>query len=594
MRTALASGLVLGLVWASFATEATAQFGNAWAQFEKAPELISAASPISDSNTETDFRWADLDKNGRMDLVIVRSVPFIFVGKRTCVLLMNEGGVLVDRTAQYATQSDVVGDQGFLTPTQNRDVVIADVDGDSWLDVVTAPDQPVAGDPKSITHPRVYRNLGQSGGAWLGLKYEEARIPQLLHATSGVPVHPKFMAVAAGDVNGDGALDLYFGDHDYVAMFVAEATAVDTNDRLLLNDGNGFFTDGSKLSMSPAMLESKYCNSVAMADYNLDGVVDRVKQTTHDSPNSVHLAYNDPAMPGKFKSTVRIYNGSPYFINDSDLNGDGRLDLIISDNNADRFLLNLSTAPSGDVVWSSPKTYQFLSGGDDGFGADGLGADLDLDGWNDVFISDVDPEIAGYNRRLHIYHNRGGTVGGDVQLVEERASTNDHEWVGVVGMTPQQMKGTHDVGVFDVDGDGLPDIFSSRSVETVVWRQVKPFVDLGLGLPGVSGAPVLSGTGSLQPGTSGTVALANAAPNAQAIFFLSATATPTPFFGGTLLTVPLAIQLPFTTDGAGGISVPFVVPAGINPFTVYMQVAIADAAAVFGVALSNALKLHGV
>ena len=46
--------------------------------------------------------------------------------------------MLVDRTAAYATASDIAGDQGFMTPTNDRDVELVDVDGDGWLDVVTA------------------------------------------------------------------------------------------------------------------------------------------------------------------------------------------------------------------------------------------------------------------------------------------------------------------------------------------------------------------------------------------------------------------------------------------------------------------------
>ena len=74
---------------------------------------------------------------------------------------MNEGGVLVDRTTQYATTTDVPGDQGFLTPTCNRHCVVVDVDNDGWPDVVTAT---ALGDfdPKNISHPRVYMNRGKA------------------------------------------------------------------------------------------------------------------------------------------------------------------------------------------------------------------------------------------------------------------------------------------------------------------------------------------------------------------------------------------------------------------------------------------------
>ena len=82
--------------------------------------------------------WGDLNKDGWIDLVIVRKQPFTTGVGYPNTLLMNEGGQLVDRSAAYASASDVPGDSGFLTATNDRDVVIADVDNDGWLDVITA------------------------------------------------------------------------------------------------------------------------------------------------------------------------------------------------------------------------------------------------------------------------------------------------------------------------------------------------------------------------------------------------------------------------------------------------------------------------
>ena len=45
-------------------------------------------------------------------------MPFSTAGRRTNVLLMNEGGVLVDRTALFAQASDVLGDLGI--PVRHR------------------------------------------------------------------------------------------------------------------------------------------------------------------------------------------------------------------------------------------------------------------------------------------------------------------------------------------------------------------------------------------------------------------------------------------------------------------------------------------
>src|SRR5690606_21640 len=146
---------------------------------------------------------------------------------------------LTDLTAPYASSSDVPLDQGFLTATCDRAVVIADVNVDGWLDVVTATAQS-DGDPKHLSHPRVYRNKGAAGGSWGGLRHEDARIPQLLSLT-GLAVAPRFQDVTAGDVDGDGAPELHFVDFDIGVP--AQPVGHDFDDRLLRNDGFGYFSD---------------------------------------------------------------------------------------------------------------------------------------------------------------------------------------------------------------------------------------------------------------------------------------------------------------------------------------------------------------
>ena len=202
---------------------------------------------------EKDFAWGDVDLDGDIDLVIVRKQGWSSPGMRRNVLLMNEGvreghpidGVLVDRTVEFASATDVPGDLGFLTPTSDRDVILVDLDNDGWLDLVTAPAQS-DGQPKHVSHPRVYRNLGASAAGWLGFRFENDRIPQM-HPTAG----PRFASVSAGDVTGDGYADLYFGDYDF-----GGPQQFDFNNRLLINDGSGFFTDQSSIRMTPEMLQS--------------------------------------------------------------------------------------------------------------------------------------------------------------------------------------------------------------------------------------------------------------------------------------------------------------------------------------------------
>ncbi|HZM00149.1 MAG TPA: hypothetical protein VFD43_07860, partial [Planctomycetota bacterium] len=117
------------------------------------------------------------------------------------------------------------------------------------------------------------------------------------------------------------------------------------------------------------------------------------------------------------------------------------------------------------------------------------------------------------------------------------------------------------------------------------------WVGLGHALVGVTGEPVLLGTGTLLAGSPGTLALSQAAPGAPALMLLSPSGNPTPFKCGQLVPVPVIFQLPLVTNGAGAIPLLWASwPAGLSGLDLHFQWAIADGAAVCGVALSNALR----
>ncbi|MDF1800452.1 MAG: VCBS repeat-containing protein, partial [Planctomycetota bacterium] len=461
------------------------QFNDQWVTFheETATRLPGLSTGVSYNNTEVDFAWGDLDKDGDDDLVAVRKEDFTSTGKRTNLLLMNEGGVLVDRTAVYATAADVPGDNGFNTATNDRDVVLADFDQDGWLDVVTATTLS-DGNPKHIGHPRIYMNLGNDGaGNWLGLRFEDARFPQFLHFGTGAAQNPRFCSVDAGDITGDGYPDLYFGDYDSSGAGGAQqGSGEDLDDRLVINDGNGYFTDQSQSRMSATMLKSAFGNSVIIHDMNGDGLNDIVKDTSLNAPQYVAVSYNNPSNVGFFNIFHDFHFNAPYHISKGDLNNDGRMDLIISDDADDRMRINTGTDAFGRATWSSALQFDFISGDDDGFASNNLVADLDGDGWNDALIADVDVDIGGYSRRLHIYHNRTTTPGDMTPTLREERELDsaggggpwggggdDDGWIGVVGMDKDDLGGTHDVAVFDLDSDGDNDMVISRQFVTQVW-----------------------------------------------------------------------------------------------------------------------------
>jgi hypothetical protein len=406
---------------------------------------------------EKDVAPGDFDNDGDIDIVVVIKVPFTTSTGLPNVLLMNEGGVFVDRTDDYAKASDMFllhGDEGFLTATNDRDVVVTDVDGDGWLDIVTAP--ALGGPTKHISHPRVYRNLGDSSGSWDGFEYQDARIPQLL--INNAPQCPKLCGIAAGDVTGNGFPDLYLVDYD-----TGGACSGDMNDRLLINDGLGYFTDQSTARMTTQMLESAFGTSAWIGDVNGDGTNDIVKN--HNAGETT-VSYNDANAEGTFDRRQVAQGGAPYNVLVGDFNGDGRPELVSSDDGTDLISWNIDNNLLGMVNWIET-VFDFLVGGDDGFGSNGLAVDIDKDGHVDCMIADVDVDISGCSRRLHIYHNRGGAIGA-IRTMREEAGTSG--WRGAEGLFPNDLTGMHDQLCFDYDMDGDNDLFFFRCNGFQIWQ----------------------------------------------------------------------------------------------------------------------------
>ena len=601
------------LAVAAFAAPASAQFDNQWTSFTANDGLLGP-NPLSVSNEtttlagdtggfgltgiETDLAWADLDKDGWTDLVVVRKQPFTSAGKRTNMLLMNSNGTLMDRTALYASASDVAGDQGFLTATNDRDVFIADLDGDTWLDVVTATTISDA-DPKHVGHPRIYMNLGVDGsGAWLGLEHQDARMPQMVSYTTGNPTNPRFCSVAVGDLTGDGYPELWFGDYDSSgAGGAGQPFGADMNDRLLVNDGNGFFTDESQLRLTSDMLLSAFGGSSYIGDFNGDGYNDIAKQTALNPPQDVRIIYNGTggAAQGFFNIQDKFHTFAPYHINAGDLNQDGNLDMVFSDDGLDRFRINTGVDILGRVIWSAAHTYDFLSGGDDGFSSNNLIVDIDGDGWGDTLHTDIDVDIPGGNRRLHIYHNLGGTPGGDdITLREERENTSSSGWIGAVGLSTSDLQDTHDVAVFDINNDTTLDLVISRADGTHIYTQdggVNCQAGIGFGGPGFSVLSVCGGD-LTSIGATADAILSDAPASSSSIWVLGDINFPVAVAGGFVVpSVPL-ITAVFPTDGDGGFTLSDAFTGNGSGSTLYLQAATIDLGLPGLVDISNAVEVQ--
>ncbi len=194
----LVASVAMGLL---FAAAPALAGGGLWVDFvDETATRMNPSIPVNDllgkdDPEEKDYAWGDVDMDGDIDLVVARKLIGSNSTGKVNRLFMNEGGVLIDRTTNFATDA-TDGGQGFNDITADRDVALIDLNGDGWLDIVTASAGAYSGGPKTITHPRIFINLGNDGGgSWLGFRYEEARIPTLAET-------PNFCAIAFGDVDG--------------------------------------------------------------------------------------------------------------------------------------------------------------------------------------------------------------------------------------------------------------------------------------------------------------------------------------------------------------------------------------------------------
>ncbi len=252
---------------------------------------------------------ADMDRDGVLDIIVTNSCGYIDdCAQGTVSVLFGNGDGTFRPPLTYWSS-------GFLPVS----VAVGDVNGDGEPDLVTANtcyEQSTCDDNGCTCLTGSVAVIFSAGT----LAYHE---PEIL--MSGAPWT---RAVAIGDLNRDGNLDIAVANYGIVSV--------------LLGRGQGSFrppllyrTDGGLL------------NSLALADVNGDGKLDLL--VVNLSAVSVLLGNGD----GTFRSPV-LYNlgVSASTLAVGDLNGDGKLDLVIATGSGLAVL-----AGNGDGTFQSPVTF---------------------------------------------------------------------------------------------------------------------------------------------------------------------------------------------------------------------------------------------
>ena len=153
------------------------------------------------------------------------------------------------------------------------------------------------------------------------------------------------IALASGDFNGDGILDLAVADEEAAGVSLVFGQGAG-------GVGNGTFTVGPKLAVHSSPW------ALAVGDFNADGIPD-LAVACADGDVSVLIGQGAEGVPdGTFAAAVSYAIGSPaYGIATGDFDSDGILDLAVAGNSGLSVLPGLGSGGRGDGTFGARTTY---------------------------------------------------------------------------------------------------------------------------------------------------------------------------------------------------------------------------------------------
>ncbi len=297
--------------------------------------------------TGSDPFWvttADVNGDGKPDLIVAN------FGDNTISVMLNT-------TAPGATTPSFATQQTFATTGEGpTSVTVADVNGDGLPDLIVANhDDGTVGVLLNTTTP------GSSTASFAA---------QQTFAAGEIPIQ-----VTTADVNGDGLPDLIVADLFGKTVWV------------LLNTTAPGATTPSFATAQPFAVGS-FPRMVTTADLNGDGKPDLIAVNQDDNTASVLLNTTAPgATTPSFATQQTFATGTqPYSVTAADVNGDGKPDLIIANSIDSTISVLLNTTAPGAATPSFATQQTFA----DNAAASVTAADVNGDGKIDLIVTGDD------------------------------------------------------------------------------------------------------------------------------------------------------------------------------------------------------------
>jgi hypothetical protein len=345
--------------------------------------------------------------------------------------------VFTDVTKQAGVNwvhDNALSSERYLPETVGAGCAFFDYDNDGWMDIYLVNSGPA----DFFTPSKPLRNA----------LYHNNHDGTFTDATdkAGVAGGTFGMGAAAGDYDGDGWVDLYVTSYGRNILYH--------------NNGNGTFTD---LTEKAGVAAPGWSTCAVWFDYDKDGKLDLFvssfveynKQTTCGNnrlgqkfyciprvfkPRPSHLYHNNGN--GTFtdvseKSGITKSPGKSFGAVATDVNNDGWTDLFVANDTMPNFLF----INKGDGTFEEVGLRAGVAFSDNGSPRSGMGVDstdFDGDGWQDLFVANIDQEL------FSLYHNQK-----DLTFTDEP---------GEIGAATRLLSGWG-LKFFDYNNDGAPDLF---------------------------------------------------------------------------------------------------------------------------------------
>jgi enediyne biosynthesis protein E4 len=344
----------------------------------------------------------------------------------------------------------------FLPETSGAGCAFLDYDNDGWMDIYLVN----SGKADFYNPPHPLRNA----------LYHNNRDGTFTDITvkAGVAGGGYGMGVAVGDFDGDGFADIYVTQYGRNILYH--------------NNGDGTFTD---VTDKAGVAAPGWSSSAVWFDYDNDGKLDLFVCQFSEFDASMSCGTDGAGVhhyciPRIFKprpSWLFHNNGDGTFTDVSreagiaghlgkawgavatDLNNDGNMDLFVSNDTVANFLFLNRGGHFEEAGLTSDVGYSADGHARSGMGVDS--ADVDDDGWMDLFVANIDQEI------FALYKNQHDETFKDVAMP-----------MGI-GMLTRWMSGWG-LKFFDYDNDGdldlilsngFPDDLIDQTSTSVTWKE---------------------------------------------------------------------------------------------------------------------------